>query len=99
MRAVFMVMTVVYASTGEPVKEPLSWRFPGVTIDECRALLETEKEYDESFKVDPKDDPIVRDRKIVIHSLRFLEWRMEDPVKTSEPMEVAMTCEEREVEE
>jgi hypothetical protein len=49
MRAVFLVMTFIYTSTGEPVREPVEGRFPEVTIDDCRAFLEAEKVYDMSF--------------------------------------------------
>jgi hypothetical protein len=99
MRAVFLVMTFVSVSTGEPVKEPAEWRFRGVTIDECRALLEAEKEYDASFELDDDVDSVLAVRKILVHRMRDWALLIEDEwAKAGKPIEVTMACVEREVE-
>jgi len=93
MRAVFLIITIINGSTGEIVKEPIQVPFQGVTIDECRAFLDGEKQYDSSVRPVDEPDPVVRDMMTLMHSVRFMEDRLESDGHTK----VVITCEEDEV--
>jgi len=97
MRGVFIVIAFLQVRTGEPVKDPISWRFRGVSLGECAALLRAEKEYDTGFIVqdDGSDESF---RKTVVHRWRKMERDIEESwAKSGAAVDVVLSCEERDV--
>ena len=97
MRSVFIVIAFLQVPTGEPVKDPISWRFRGVDLSECMALLNAEKEYDTGFVVqdDGSDESF---RKTIVHRWRKMERDIEQNWRKSGAfVDVVLSCEEREV--
>ena len=72
MRGVFIVVAFLHAPTGEPVKNPISWRFRGVSLSECVTLLGAEKEYNTGFIVqgDGSDQSF---HKTIVHRWRKMQ--------------------------
>ena len=97
MRGVFLVIAFLHVPTGEPVKDPVSWRFRGVTLGECVALLDAEKGYDTGFVVNDNgaDQSF---HKTIVHRWRKMERDIEENwAKSGDSVDVVLSCEEREV--
>jgi len=96
MRGVFIVIAFLHVPTGEPVKDPISWRFRGVSLSECVALLNAEKRYDTEFIVqdDGSDESF---RKTIVHRWRKMERDIEENwAKSGASVDVVLSCQERE---
>jgi hypothetical protein len=97
MRGVFIVVAFLHIPTGEPVKDPISWRFQGVSLSECTALLDAEKKYDSGFVVQD-DGSDAGFNKTVVHRWRMMERDIEENwTKSGSAVDVVLSCEERDV--
>ena len=97
MRGVFLVIAFLHVPTGAPVKDPVSWRFLGMTLGECVALLDAEKKYDTGFIVQ-EDGSDQSFRKTIVHHWRKMERDIEENwAKSGDSVDVVLSCEEREV--
>jgi hypothetical protein len=97
MRGIYIVIAFLHVPTGEPVKDPISWRFRGVSLSECAALLSAEKKYDMAFIVQD-DGSDATFRRTIVHRWRKMERDIEENWATSgSSVDVVLSCEEREV--
>jgi hypothetical protein len=89
MRAVFIMVTAVFVSTGRPVAEPVPFRISDppqhpMTLEECRLALDGQRLNDHELQQ-------------LVDVVKYVEKQLEmNSTAKGIPIDVTLSCEERE---